>query len=132
MYFFLPFQIVLVDPNDLFLPSIDLGTESPTSMNVFLDDFRDAPDDSWVRVQIATDAIQLLRDNTVELLSLDHDLGDEYLYGNGYQVLLWIEEQVLTTGYRPPRMLVHSTKTFGKTTKEKAIARICAHRLLRI
>lgn len=45
-------------------------------------------------------------------ISLDHDLGEDIGIGTGYDVLLWIEEQVVMTGFKPPRVItVHSSNT---------------------
>jgi hypothetical protein len=40
-------------------------------------------------------------------LSLDQDLGDD-AHGTGYDVVLWIEEQVAITAFQPPEIVVHS------------------------
>lgn len=39
-------------------------------------------------------------------VSLDHDLGDDTR--TGYDVILWIEEAVVTRGFVPPKIHVHS------------------------
>jgi hypothetical protein len=43
-------------------------------------------------------------------ISLDHDLGDD-TRGTGYDVILWIEEQVFTCGFKAPVIYVHSANT---------------------
>jgi hypothetical protein len=53
-----------------------------------------------------------LKENKVEEISLDHDLGDDQK-GTGYDVLLWIEEQVFLKGYVPPKISVRSAKLFS-------------------
>jgi Cyclic-phosphate processing Receiver domain len=58
-----------------------------------------------------TDTIELLKTGKVEELSLDHDLGTVDEAGRestGYDVLLWIEEQVALHGLVPPVLHVHS------------------------
>ena len=67
-------------------------------IRIFLDDERPAPD-GWTLCRWPQDVIDLLKANpeNVEIVSLDHDLGDETR--NGYHVLLWIEEAVVTQGY---------------------------------
>ncbi len=83
-------------------------------MNVFLDDRRPAPDDTWVLVTTPSAAISLLETGEVELISFDHDLGyDGEIELTGNDVLLWIEEAVALRGFQPPEMLVHSANPPG-------------------
>jgi len=94
-------------------------------MKVYLDDERVAPN-NWIKVTTAQQTIQLLQSNNVVELSLDHDLGDQNICdcGNGYDVLLWIEEQVFTNNYIPPSMKVHSANTSARIKMEGAIQAI--------
>lgn len=62
--------------------------------------------DCWVRTHWPQEVIELLRTGNVCEVSLDHDLGDDDR-GTGYDVVLWIEEQVVTTDFRPPKNHVH-------------------------
>ncbi len=91
-------------------------------MKVYLDDQRAAPA-AWVQARWPEDAIALLAQGDVEELSLDHDLGDDQR-GTGYDVLLWIEQQVACAGFVPPRMRVHSANPAGRARMEMAIAAI--------
>lgn len=76
-------------------------------MKIYLDDERIAPE-GWVQVRWPDEAIKLLQTGTVTHLSLDHDLGDDRR-GNGYDVLLWIEQQVALYKFTPPAKIdVHS------------------------
>ena len=57
------------------------------------------------------EAIALLQTGTVTHLSLDHDLGDDDR-GTGYDVVLWLEEAVMTQGFAAPAHLaVHSANS---------------------
>jgi hypothetical protein len=77
-------------------------------MKVYLDDLRSTPE-GWVRAYTASEAIELLKTGTVEEISLDHDLGDEKIVGTGHDVIIWMESQVATSDYNPPRnIVVHS------------------------
>lgn len=78
-------------------------------MKVYLDDERVTPD-GWVRIYWPDEAIPLLETGEVEIISLDHDLGDDDR-GTGYDVVLWIEEAVALRGFKPPRIAVHSANT---------------------
>lgn len=80
-------------------------------MKVFLDDVRKTPN-GWHRTYNCQETIEFLKNNKVDLLSLDHDLG-ENLDFDGYNVLLWIEEMVYTTDYKPPTIVIHSSNPSG-------------------
>jgi len=81
-------------------------------VKVFLDDERNAPA-GWIRVYWPDEAIALLKTGNVEEISLDHDLGNDKR-GTGYDVVLWIEEQVVISGFRPPKIHVHSGNVSAK------------------
>ena len=97
-------------------------------MKVWLDDRREPPP-GWVWVKTPAETITLLEACEVEELSLDHDLG---LFGEdgreetGYDVLLWIEEQVVLHGFRPPTLAVHSANSAALERMERAIESINA------
>jgi hypothetical protein len=63
-------------------------------MKLYLDDVRNAPDDSWMVVREYYEFMGILqRDwDKITKISLDHDLGDENR--NGYDVLCYIEDYV--------------------------------------
>lgn len=88
-------------------------------MRVYLDDERVTPE-GWVRVYWPDEAIALLETGDVEEISLDHDLGDD-VRGTGYDVVLWIEEAVITKAFVPPRMYVHSANS---SARDKMLAGI--------
>lgn len=46
-------------------------------MNLWVDDLRQPPDDTWRWVTTSSEAIRCLQDACVQTLSLDHDLGGE-------------------------------------------------------
>ncbi len=69
------------------------------------------------------EAIELLKTGAVVELSLDHDLGDDD-HGTGYDILLWIEEQVVCNGFAPPSINVHSANPAGRRRMEEAIESI--------
>jgi hypothetical protein len=79
-------------------------------VKVWLDDLRPAPA-GWVHVMTVGEAIALLESGEVEELSLDHDLGlvgEQEREQTGYDVLTWIEQRVVTHGFVPPKLSVHS------------------------
>ncbi len=94
-------------------------------MKVYLDDERQTPD-GWVRVYWPEEAIDLLKTGKVKEISLDHDLGDDE-HGTGYDVVLWIEEAVITQGFTPPSMGVHSANPSARDKMELGIKSILKH-----
>lgn len=94
-------------------------------MKVYLDDERETPE-GWVRVYWPKEAIDLLCTEKVDVISLDHDLGDDEK-GTGYDVVLWIEEAVITTGFVPPKITVHSANSSARVKMELGIVSIVKH-----
>jgi len=94
-------------------------------MKVYLDDERETPP-GWVRVYWPDEAIELLETGKVSELSLDHDLGDDQK-GTGYDVVLWIEEAVITHGFQPPVIRVHSANSSAREKMELGITSIKKH-----
>jgi hypothetical protein len=91
-------------------------------MKVYLDDERTTPE-GWVRVYWPDEAIELLASGDVAEISLDHDLGDDDR-GTGYDVVLWIEEQVVLHGFVPPKISVHSANVSARLKMEAGIPAI--------
>lgn len=91
-------------------------------MKVYLDDERATPD-GWTRVYWPNEAIALLKTGEVTEISLDHDLGDDNR-GTGYDVILWIEVQVVTKNFLPPKMQVHSANSSARQKMELGISNI--------
>ncbi len=91
-------------------------------MKVYLDDERQTPA-GWVRVYWPDEAIDLLKTGAVQVISLDHDLGDDER-GTGYDVVLWIEEAVFTRGFKPPHISVHSANASAKEKMQSGIESI--------
>jgi hypothetical protein len=98
------------------------------AMRVWLDDRRSPPSADWVWVRTPEETIDLVRAGGVEELSLDHDLGigvgdDEQ---TGYDVLLWIEEQVATGAatFQLPVLMVHSANAPAHERMDRAITAI--------
>jgi hypothetical protein len=97
-------------------------------VRVWLDDRRSPPSADWLWVHTPEEAIDLLRTGKVKELSLDHDLGidvgeDER---TGYEVLLWIEQQVGSgvADFRVPDLKVHSANPPAHERMDRAIATI--------
>ena len=125
-------------------------------INVYLDDMRGIPDKdgvwvecpregfgedptTWLVVRTVADCIALLETGEVAILSLDHDLG----YGSfgmgggtdpdhtGYDVLLWLEEQIAiheNSDVIPDVMRIHSDNASVYTKMSQAIQSITKKR----
>jgi len=93
-------------------------------MKIYLDDMRECPE-GFILAKTALEAIELLKNNQVEEISLDHDLGDDKNLGTGYDVVKWIEEQVAVNNYIPPKIIkVHSANISARTKMELGIQNI--------
>jgi hypothetical protein len=95
-------------------------------VKVWLDDRRSAPE-GWVHVRTPEEAIELVRGGEVEEISLDHDLGLDVgaRERTGYDVLVWLEEEVAAGRARPPAvMTVHSGNVGAVGRMEQAIESI--------
>jgi len=89
-------------------------------MKVYLDDERVAPE-GWLQVRWPDEASRFLQAGNVTHLSLDHDLGDDQR-GTGYDVLLWIEQEVALSRFIPPASIeVHSANPAGRKRMLAAI-----------
>jgi hypothetical protein len=92
-------------------------------MKIYLDDLRPTPQ-GWIRTYTAKETINLLKTGTIEEISLDHDLGDEETQGTGYDVILWLEEQIFLDNIKPPLIKVHSANISARIKMELAIQSI--------
>lgn len=92
-------------------------------MKVYLDDEREAPE-GWDRVKTPSQAIELLKSGGIDEISLDHDLGDDEKIGTGYDVLVWIERQVIVHGYIPPVIHIHTANPSARIKMELALESI--------
>lgn len=77
-------------------------------MKLWLDDNREAPE-GWTWVKSAYQAMVMLKRNLVSHVSLDNDLGDKELYGEGHDVARFIED-CAHAGTLPPMMMVVHTQ----------------------
>ncbi|QWL58829.1 hypothetical protein HQ400_11595 [Aeromonas jandaei] len=91
-------------------------------MKLYLDDERKTPV-GWVRVFWADEAIAWLETETVTEISLEHDLGDDDR-GTGYDVILWIENEVMTNNFIPPQIHIHSANVSARRKMELGIMAI--------
>ena len=91
-------------------------------MKLYLDDERKNPV-GWIRVFWPEEAIAWLKTEMVTEISLDHDLGDDDR-GTGYDVILWIENEVMTNNFIPPKIHIHSANVSARIKMELGIMAI--------
>ena len=91
-------------------------------MKLYLDDERETPA-GWIRVFWPDEAIAWLKTEMVTEISLDHDLGDDGR-GTGYDVILWIENEVMTNYFIPPKIHIHSANVSARRKMELGIVAI--------
>lgn len=91
-------------------------------MRVWLDDRRSAPR-GWRRCYSPSEVIELLQTGKVTEISLDHDLGltEGTREQTGYDVLLWIEQQVVDGDFALPVIHVHSANSVAHARMLAAI-----------
>lgn len=90
-------------------------------MKVWLDDWREEPE-GWKRTYTYEETIELLKTGEVEEISLDNDLGTEK---EGRHVIDWIEGRVITHGFVPPEIHIHTGNPYAerymKSVRERII-----------
>lgn len=85
-------------------------------INVFLDDLRSAPP-GFVLARTANEAVRLLSSNSVDVLSLDYDLGWDQ--PTGYEVAKFMVEHRLF----PRHVIIHSANPFGRARMYRLLSR---------
>lgn len=91
-------------------------------MKLLLDDERETPP-GCVRVFWPDEAIAWLKTGVVTEISLDHDLGEDNI-GTDYDVILWIEKEVMTSHFIPHQIRVHSANVSAQRKMELGIMTI--------
>lgn len=90
---------------------------------LWLDDERKPPSSEWFWVKTALDAIKALRTAGFEVISLDHDLGEDA--GTGYDVLTFLEAEVnRNPEYRVPEIRIHTANTVARARMLQAVESI--------
>ena len=87
-------------------------------MKLWLDDVRESPNKGWQCVKTGEEAIELLKQGTVDSISFDHDLGDGI---SGYDVAKWIEEMAAHGGMERIVWRIHSANPVGQKNIEAAM-----------
>ena len=118
------------DPNCVTAKS-DMQIVPEGELRVWLDDDLEdrAPGGTWIQVTTAQEAIHMLETGRVVELSLDHDLGDDQLYGRGVDVVDFLAQQQFLN-QRPlwPRdgITLHTANPEGRDAMARSIHRYAA------
>ena len=96
-------------------------------IKLFLDDVRLPSDiynsDGWIVVRTAQECVDYLRNNKVNMLSLDHDLGSDEA-GTGADVVDWMDEASLNGWELPDSIMVHSANPYAAKFMRIAIEKM--------
>jgi len=90
-------------------------------MKIFIDDIRDAPDDSWILFRDTPTALSFIKANIKEIteISFDHDMGDEMTTRS---IALWLEESAWTSGSQYDFVTrIHSANPIGRKWLKAAL-----------
>jgi hypothetical protein len=99
-------------------------------MKIWLDDIRDAPDDSWTIARNADEFRELFHQNLEQIdeISFDHDIASYDIHGNeitGYTCLCWVEKIWYNDNtFVVPKMTVHSANPPGRDRMRKVIEKM--------
>lgn len=97
-------------------------------VNIYLDDIRQTPN-GFIRTYTVEEAIEeIIKNNgNINILSLDNDLGEGV--SEGYKVLDWLEEQVLTDSkfVLPDKIVIHSSNPAARRRMEMVIKKIYSY-----
>jgi len=90
-------------------------------INVFMDDLRPCHK-GFILAKNATECSMLLRNNEVNILSLDHDLGENEL--TGYDLVKWLVEQGIEAPHIYPKTIyLHTANGVGRDNMFKLLDR---------
>lgn len=94
-------------------------------MKLWLDDVRKPPDDSWVWCKSYKEFCRALgwASSAFEVISLDHDLGDEKTK-TGHDCLIFLEENFHHGIHMADKVFCHSMNPEGRKKIEAGIRRL--------
>ncbi|MHA2043235.1 MAG: cyclic-phosphate processing receiver domain-containing protein [Candidatus Thorarchaeota archaeon] len=96
-----------------------LDDERDPTKDFIKNNFGSHGDETWVKT--AKEAIDLLSQDNVVSISLDHDLGPPEA-GSGHDVAKWIEEAAFNGEIKPLQWRVHSANPVGARNISQALS----------
>jgi hypothetical protein len=102
------------------------GEDGTGLTHIYLDDERPTPE-AWTRFYTALHTVCAIQANldTLQVISLDHDLGDDDVHGTGYDVVNWIENEIHTNPDFAARfkaeIRIHSANAVGRQNIQRGI-----------
>lgn len=88
-------------------------------MKLWVDDLREAPDDSWVEARKVQSAISMLAHFPMEEISLDHDIENRPSDETFMPVAHYIGEKYHS--HTPPKITIHSINPVGAAEMQKVL-----------
>lgn len=81
------------------------------SINLYIDDLRRCPD-GFIVARNYNEAINIINNNQINILSLDHDLGidENGIEKNGYDIVKYLCEN----GINPKKIYIHTDNVVGR------------------
>ncbi len=103
---------------------------SKNDINLWVDDERDPPGDDWIVARTYNEAFDVIVKGDVDIISLDHDLGDYDEEGNeltGYTIARVIEEMTYLHGckYAPKVCYIHTANPVGAQRIAETLIATC-------
>lgn len=83
-----------------------------STVNLYLDDLRDCPE-GFIVVRTFEDAVQAFQEHTINLLSLDHDLGED-AHGNDLKTGYDFVKYFCENGLRASKIYIHTDNPVGR------------------
>jgi hypothetical protein len=97
-------------------------------MKLYVDDLRDCPS-GYTPAKTMEQAIAFLQNNTVDILSLDHDLGEDEngnLRPTGYDLVKFMCEH----GLRANKIYIHTDNVVGRTNMYETLKSAQRHGII--
>lgn len=106
--------------------NVGIPSSEKAGVKIWMDDDlvdRKAPE-GWIHVTTAFEAIDYLKKGDVIELSLDHDLGDDELYGRGVDVVDFLCEQAFNGNpVWPKKIHLHTANPYGRDSMIRSLQR---------
>ena len=91
-------------------------------MNVYLDDIRKCPD-NFILARTKDECINLIKNNKINIISLDHDLGESM--ETGYDVAKFIVEYGFENNIWPNEIYFHTDNPVGRKNMFQLLNHYC-------
>jgi hypothetical protein len=99
-------------------------------MKLFIDDIRNAPDESWLVARTITSAIKALWQWEFEVVSIDHDISHQVGMGElsrpfpcpeNFQPVAFYLREICRNGKKRPQVIIHTSNPVGADDIKRAL-----------